>query len=63
MNMLLDNMVDKATNEALSKFINSLHDQLDVELEKRATTDKNYEYFSGAFDLLEIIENFLNNNK
>ena len=56
---ILNKMIEKATNEALTNFINSLHDQLDEELEKRTTEDKKYDFILGAQTILEKIGNFI----
>ena len=60
---IFNKMNEKATNEALNAYINSLQYQIDEELEKRTTEDKKYDFLLGAQTMLEKIENFLNNNQ
>lgn len=60
---ILNKISEKATNEALQTYINSLHYQIDEELEKLSPENKKYEFVLGAQTMLEKIENFLNNNQ
>ena len=59
---ILNKITEKANNEALYTFINSIHQQLDDKLEEDISDEKDLQYIYGARDMLDKVENFLNNN-